>query len=116
MCNREEIRSIVSDIVGQHESKEIEFHKLIMANHELLTDKLEQTLVAVRDSVPGSFSSVFVEQNKRMKALEERLAPVAASFQKADSTAKTIIFVSKLAAAFSAIIVLYNLIKSGVIK
>lgn len=118
MCTREEIHKIVSDVVGSHEKREVEFHKLIMKNHDLLSDKLEQTLIIVRDSTPPSLSHIIQEQRDRIQGIEETLAengeklstlinkvsPVTRTLDTAGNIKVGVIWISGLLIAFYGII------------
>ena len=87
---------------------------------EEMKNLLEKALVAVRESAPGYSQAIVTltkqlqchmdtyktdmdEMKEKLAGMEEKLNPVHEAFVNANGTAKTIIFISKIAASIGAI-------------
>ena len=93
-----------------------------------MKDLLEKALISVRESAPGYSQAIVTltgqfqvhmdthkkdmdEMKERLSAMEDKLNPVHEAFINANGTAKTIIFVSKIAASIGAITAAFISIK-----
>lgn len=104
MCTREEIKSIVGELLAYHEKRED-------INHKELWDKLEQTLISVRDSVPPSLSKILIEiheklelNGKKLARIEEKVAPVTDALDVAKKVKKGTIWIAGFILAIAGII------------
>lgn len=104
MCTREEIRSIVGELLAYHEKRE-------EINHKELWEKLEQTLIVVRDSVPPSLSKMLVEiheklerNGEKLERIETKIAPVTDALDVAGKIKKGTIWVAGFVIALAGII------------
>lgn len=69
MCSREEIKEIIDLSIANHEIGDIK-------RHAQFEEKLDKTLIAVRDSIPPSFSVMFRDITKQIEELRNEVKPV----------------------------------------
>ena len=69
MCSREEIKEIIDLSIAKHEISDIK-------RHAQFEEKLDKTLIAVRDSIPPSFSALLKDITRQIEELRNEVKPV----------------------------------------